>query len=79
MKRTIVLLVIALVAVAAAWAAAQAIGAQKVEPPIVLSCPDVCFRVEAWRGSTALGQLLVRVDGKWVEADFAGGPRRISN
>jgi len=79
MKRTIVLLVIALVAVASAWIAAQSIGAQKVDKPIILSGSDVGFRVEAWRGSTPVGQLVVRVDGKWVEADFGGGPRRISN
>jgi hypothetical protein len=79
MKRTVTLLVVALIAVTSVLAAAQAIGAQKVDPPMILSGPDVGFRVEAWRGSTALGQLLVRIDGKWVEADFAGGPRRISN
>jgi hypothetical protein len=79
MSRTVTLLVVALVVVASAWAAAQAIGAQKVDPPMVVSGPDVGFRVEAWRGSTPVGQLVVRIDGQWVEADFAGGPRRISN
>jgi hypothetical protein len=79
MKRAVMLLAVALTAVTSGWAAAQAIGAQKVDPPIILSGPDLSFRVEAWRGSTAVGQLLVRIDGKWVEADFAGGPRRISN
>jgi hypothetical protein len=79
MKRTLALLVIALIAVTSVWAAAQSIGSQKVDPPIILSGSDVGFRVEAWRGSTPIGQLLVRIDGKWVEADFAGGPRRITN
>ena len=67
-----------IVAVTSVWAAAQAIGTEKVDPPITLSGPNVGFRLEAWRGDTALGTLVVRIDGKWVEADFAGGPRRIS-
>ena len=78
MKRTVVLLVVALIAITSVWVAAQAIGAQKVDPPIILSGSDVGFRVEAWRGSTPIGQVVVRIDGKWVEADFGGGPRRIS-
>jgi hypothetical protein len=69
---------LALVTVTSVWAAARAIDVQKVDPPIIVSGSEVGFRVEAWRGSTPLGTLVVRIDGEWVEADFAGGPRRIS-
>ena len=78
MKRAALLCVVALVILASAWAAAQAIIARKVDPPILVSSPNVGFRVEAWQGDTAIGRLMVRIDGEWVEADFAGGPRRLS-
>jgi hypothetical protein len=39
--------------------------------PRVLSGPDFGFRIEADQGGTPLGKLVVRVDGKWIEARVA--------
>ena len=36
--------------------------------PRVLSGPDVGFRVEAQHGTLPIGKLVIRVDGKWIEA-----------
>ena len=47
MKRALTLLVVALIAVTSVWAAAQAVGSQRVDPPIILSGSDGGFRVEA--------------------------------
>ena len=41
--------------------------------PLVVSGPDVGFRIESRRGSVALGKMVVRVDGGWVDAEFAPG------
>ncbi len=46
------------------------------EPPIVLGPPvlsgdDIGFRVLGVRGDTRIGRLVVRVDGRWVEVQFA--------
>ena len=42
--------------------------------PRVLSGPDFGFRIEADQNGTALGKLVVRVDGKWIEARVAALP-----
>jgi len=44
--------------------------------PTILSGPDIGFRVESWRGDTPIGKLIVKVDGKWVEVEFASGFKR---
>ena len=55
---------------AGAWASTQAITPRPVAP-VVLSGPDIGFRMVARKGSTAVGQLVVRVDGEWVETESA--------
>ena len=42
-------------------------------PRRVLSGADLGFRVEGMRRDTPVGTLVIKVDGIWVEADFAGG------
>jgi hypothetical protein len=42
------------------------------DPPIVLSGDDVGFRIEARKGTTPVGTLVVRVDGKWVAVQLGG-------
>ena len=54
---------------------AQAIAVQPITP-ITLSGEDFAFRVEGMRGTTPVGRVLVRVDGRWAEADFAGNSIR---
>jgi hypothetical protein len=46
--------------------------------PTVLSGGDIGFRVESRKGSTAVGRLVVKVDGKWVEAEFSPGLRLLT-
>lgn len=53
---------------------AQADRVQTPMVPIVLAGPDVGFRVDGLNGATPIGRLVVRVKGKWVEAQI-GGPR----
>jgi hypothetical protein len=65
-----VLFWIVLVAGAAALAAAQARQPIPLPEPIVVSGADVGFRIEAMQGGAPVGQLVVRIDGKWVEAAF---------
>lgn len=73
--RVIGVIVLTLVAIGG-WASAQVVS-QKVKPPLVLSGPDVGFRIEAYKGTTPVGRLVVRVDGQWVEAQFQGGITRL--
>jgi hypothetical protein len=51
---------------------AQLLQDRPVQPPIVLSGSDVGFRVEGQRGDAVTGTLVVRVDGKWIDAQLAG-------
>lgn len=39
--------------------------------PIVLSGSDVGFRLEGRLGSAPAGQLVIRINGQWVETQFA--------
>ena len=57
------------------WISAQVIAPNRIDPPITLSGADIAFRVEARRGNVVEGRLLVRMDGKWVEANVDGGLR----
>lgn len=44
---------------------------QSIENGQILSGGDIGFRVEGKRGDTPLGTLMIRVDGRWVEAAWA--------
>lgn len=78
MRFTFQMLVVVLaVAVAGVWAAAQVRQTQPV-PPTVISGADIGFRMEARRGSTPVGKLVVKVDGQWVEAELAAGLKLIT-
>jgi hypothetical protein len=41
--------------------------------PEVISGENLGFRVHGVRGDTRIGRLVVRVDGKWVDVQFATG------
>jgi hypothetical protein len=49
-----------------------------VQPPVVLSGSDVGFQLTGHAGTTPVGNLVVRVDGKWVPVQFEGGVMRLS-
>ena len=57
----------------AAWSDGQAIGARPV-PPVVLAGPDIGFRMQAQKGSTPVGQLVVRIEGEWRAVEFGQVP-----
>jgi hypothetical protein len=57
------------------WLSAQAVASEPIYPPITVSGDDIAFRVEARRGNTVEGRLMVRMEGKWIEADVDGGLR----
>ncbi len=42
--------------------------------PHILSGPDFGFRIEADQRGTPVGKLVVRIDGKWIEARVAATP-----
>jgi hypothetical protein len=41
--------------------------------PRVIEAPDVGFRVTGMTGDVPTGQLVIRVNGEWVEARLGGG------
>jgi hypothetical protein len=57
--------------------AAQAVHIEKLAPK-VLSGDDFGFRVEGRRGDTPIGALVVRVNDKWVEVQFAPGVKPVT-
>jgi hypothetical protein len=74
--RRIALVVLALVVGFRIYGRAQVVPAPSV-PPGVVSGADIGFRVERTDGNTAVGRLMVRVNGKWAEAQFAN-PGKVS-
>jgi hypothetical protein len=75
---------LALLWVLSLFAVASIVRAQVFEvpralpEPRVVSGPDFGLRIEADQGGTPVGRMVVRVDGKWIEARLAtvpGGPR----
>lgn len=52
------------------WATAQVTGVRPV-PPRVMTGTDIGFRVVGLRGDTPVGEIVVRVNERWVEAELA--------
>ena len=79
MKRPVVLWLLSLVLVsfATAWISAQSSIVKRLDQPLMLSGSDVGIRVEAWDGTTAVGRIVVRVEGRWVEVNAPGGVVRL--
>src|SRR5262245_39268800 len=50
-----------------------------LDAPIVLSGNDVGFRVERQKDNIPVGVLVVRLNGRWVEAAFSTMPRPLAN
>jgi hypothetical protein len=59
---------------------ASVVKAQVFEPPralpepLVVSGPDFGFRIESEQGGVPVGKLVVRVNGKWIEARIGNVP-----
>jgi hypothetical protein len=54
----------------AAVARAQRPPRSNPSEPEVIAGADVGFRVDRYNGSTPVGELVVRRDGKWVAVEF---------
>ena len=80
--RTIVV-ILALMSGAALAGAAVAPSQPAIQPtpvpPVVLSGADVGFRMTARKGTTPVGQLVVKVDGEWREAAFSYGMKPLTS
>jgi hypothetical protein len=74
----LVLVAILMLGAVGGWVSAQSSAVVPVTPT-VRSGENMGFRVEGYRGNVAVGKLVVQVDGKWVEADFSGGVRRLTS
>lgn len=61
-----------------AWLQAQGAVAVTPVPAKVYTGTDVGFRVKGMRGPSPTGTLVVKIDGAWVDVDFADGIRRLS-
>ena len=61
-------IVVAMLFGAGVWGFAQVMPTPTA--PVVLSGNDIGFRMVARRGEKAVGQLVVKVDGQWVEAEW---------
>lgn len=72
----VVALLLVLVA-SGTWALAQAVQPKSVFPNVI-SGNDIGFRVEGHKGSTPVGRLVVRINGQWVEPEFATGVKFIT-
>ena len=71
----LLLTLVGLLGAVGAWASAQT----PQQAPMVISGNDLGFQIESQRGGTPIGKLVVRVDGKWVEVQFAAGPNRLGS
>ena len=69
-----VLWVVSLFVVASAVKAQVFELPRRLPEPRVVSGPDFGFRIEADQKGTPIGTLVVRVDGKWIEARVATTP-----
>jgi hypothetical protein len=65
-------MVLALTFLAGAWSAGQVRSTDPVEPR-VLSGNDIGFRIVARQGATPVGNLVVKINDKWVDVQFGGG------
>lgn len=65
-----------LISVAVGTVIGQAQAQRTLKPnAIVLSGPDLGFRVEGLKESSVTGRFVVRISGKWVDVDNSFGPK----
>jgi hypothetical protein len=66
-------LLLALLA-AAAVGYAQGQGTKPL-PSLMVSGSDIGFRLEGRKGNSVTGRFMVRIEGKWLDVDYAFGPK----
>ena len=72
--RTAILWAVSLIVTATLTAAAQKTPPPDflmTEAPTIVSGPDLGFRIERTQNNIAIGKLVVRVDGRWIETGAA--------
>ena len=80
MVRRVLALTLLVLAAGLAGAALAQTAIQPVPvPPAVLSGADIGFRMTARKGTTPVGQLVVKVDGEWREVEFAYGMKPLTS
>lgn len=67
----LVVLLLAIVA-GGTWVVAQAVQPKPVFPNVI-SGNDIGFRVESHKGARPVGRIVIRVNGQWVEPEYATG------
>ena len=51
------------------WTRAQTQRWTPLTEPVVVSGTDIGFRIERTKDGIAIGKLVVRIDGRWVDTD----------
>jgi len=78
MTKRIAVALLWIMSLLAVAALAHAQTAQRPVIPYVASGGDIGFRVTGRAGDHAIGTLVVRINGEWVEAQPAGGVRNLT-
>jgi hypothetical protein len=73
--KRVALVVLALIVGCGIYGWAQVVPAPLPVPPGVISGTDLGFSVERTERNAAVGKLMVRVNGKWMEAQFSSQGR----
>lgn len=70
---------VSLLALAGAGLMAQSRAVVPVPEPVIVSGADIGFRIEGHDGTTPVGTLVVRVDGRWVAPRSQHGPVKLGS
>ena len=73
LRMVVVVLAILCAVFALGRISAQVIGVRPV-PAKVMTGEDLGFQVEGLRGDTPVGRIVVKVNGRWVNAELATQP-----
>ena len=72
--RTRTLAIVMILVLAAALGYAQARRGESISP-LIVSGSDMGFRIEGRKGDAVVGRFVVRIDGRWVNVEYAFGPK----
>ncbi len=62
---------------AGAWAGVQFPRWRPLPEPVVLSGSDLGFRVQGIYGDAPMGEIVIRVNGAWIDAPLGSGPQNV--
>jgi hypothetical protein len=75
-RSTAVFVLVILLAGAGIWVSAQVRGTPDIMglvAPLVMTGNDLGFRVESTKGDIAVGKFVVRINGRWIDAQVGNG------